>query len=153
MKLNNYARLFERLVKKGTNPIVSATLLLQTFTELKREGINIDKVSEKEIEELLLLEKKGKINKNNLKNLIKNLSLGKTISQSVKEQELGAINNNEVEKIIEKLVKENITLVKSKKMGSIGPLMGDLKKIKELDKADGKLLSDLLRKKIMEVIK
>jgi len=63
------------------------------------------------------------------------------------------IDENEVQKIIEKVVKANEKLVKEKKFGAIGALMGDLMKEKSLKGIDGKILSELLKKEIGKVIK
>ncbi len=151
MKLNNYARFFEKLVEKGVNASVASTLLLQTMTELKREGIETNEIEEDKIEELLLAEKDGRINKNNLKGALKEIVNGKTIEEILKKQV--NIDENEVQKIIEKVVKANEKLVKEKKFGAIGALMGDLMKEKSLKGIDGKILSELLKKEIGKVIK
>ncbi len=150
MKLSNYARFFENLVQKGINPTVGATLLLQTLTELKRENINIEKITENQLEQILILEKKEKINKNSLKEVIKEIINGKNIEEIIKEQDKKTANDKELLEIISKIVRENIDLVKSKKMGAIGPLMGDLMKNESLRKIDGKKLSELLKKEILK---
>jgi glutamyl-tRNA(Gln) amidotransferase subunit E len=152
MKLNNYARFFEELVEKGVNPKVGATLLLQTMNELKRENIKTE-ISEKQIEELLLLEKKGKINKNDLKNALIEITRGKTIQEILNKKQSNELNENETKKIIIEIISKNEKLVKEKGLGSIGPLMGDLMKEEKIREIDGKLLSELLRKEILRVTK
>jgi len=149
MKLNNFARFFEGAVSKGVNPTVAATLLLQTLTELKREGVAINKIEMEKIEELLLLEKKKKLNKNNLRTTLIDLSKGKTIEEILKSQV--RVDNTLIEKEVVKVVKANTKLVKEKGLGAIGPLMGDLMKIESLKGADGKVLSELLKKEIGKV--
>ncbi|MDD3084141.1 MAG: Glu-tRNA(Gln) amidotransferase subunit GatE [Candidatus ainarchaeum sp.] len=148
MKINNYARFFEKLVKKGANPRVSATLLLQTMNELKRDNFEIEKINEEKIEELLLLEKKGKISKNNLKSILIEIIKGKTIKK-ILEQKIN-ISGEEIKKIISKIISKNQKLIKEKKFGAIGPLMGDLMKEEKLREIDGKFLSDLLKKEIQK---
>lgn len=155
LKLSNYARFFEEIIKKGANAKTSATFLLQTLTELKRENVAIEKISLKDIETLLLAEGKGKINKSSLKELAK-LIIEK---EFVAEQAIAsasevafAIDNSFVEKKISEIVKNNSKLVKEKKFAAIGPLMGDIKKIKEFDKIDGKLLSEILKKEIQQLL-
>jgi glutamyl-tRNA(Gln) amidotransferase subunit E len=152
MKLSNYARFFDSVVKKGANPQVASNLLLQTLKELKRENINLKKLREEEIVELLMLEKKGKINKNNLKNAIIEITKGKEIEEILKEQEKNKVDDKDVEKIISNIVRKNEKLVKERKMGSIGPLMGDIMKEEKLQNLDGKLISSILRKEIQKVI-
>ena len=63
------------------------------------------------------------------------------------------VDSNAIEKEFFKIFKANEKLVKEKGMGAIGPLMGDLMKIESLRGADGKILSELLRKEIMKVKK
>jgi len=150
MKLSNYARFFEEIVAKGANAKVSANLLLQTLTELKREGIEVEKAKLSDIEELLLLEAKGKINKSVLASAVKELVKGKSVEEVLlsEKEKAGLINENEVKKIISEIVSKNLALVQDKGMGAIGPLMGDLTKEPALKGVDGKMLSELLRKEI-----
>jgi glutamyl-tRNA(Gln) amidotransferase subunit E len=148
MKLSNYARFFESTVKEGANAKVLAALLLQTLTELKREGVNIEKVPLTQIKELALLEANGKIQKSALGEAVKEISEGKTIDEILASKKVSEIDNKELEKKIIELVEKNIPLVKSKGIGAIGPLMGDVMKDPTLKVADGKVLSELLRKEI-----
>jgi len=151
MKLNNYARFFEKLVDKGANAVTTATLLLQTLTELRRENVSMKEIDLMEVEQLILLEGEGKINKNNLRQALIDLSNGKTITEILKSQV--KIDGNAIEKEVAKIVKTNEKLVREKGMGAIGPLMGDLMKINSLRGADGKVLSELLKKEIAKVKK
>jgi glutamyl-tRNA(Gln) amidotransferase subunit E len=153
MKLNNFARFFEYIVEKGANPKVSANFLLQTFTELKRENINIEEMSLGDIEELLLAEKEGKINKSSLKELAKKIVNGTTIKEAISSasEKTNSIDNKKIQEIIGKVVKKNKALIKEKKFASIGPLMGDLMKEKELKVIDGKILSEMLKKEILKI--
>jgi glutamyl-tRNA(Gln) amidotransferase subunit E len=149
MKLNNYARFFEEIVKKGANPNVTATLLLQTMTELKRGGIEVTDVPNESLGELLLLEKNGKINKNNLKKAVVDLARGQTIKNILSGQTKMSVKS--VATIIEGIVTENKSLVEQKGLGAIGALMGDAMKEEKLRGVDGKLISELIRKEIEKV--
>jgi Glu-tRNA(Gln) amidotransferase subunit E-like FAD-binding protein len=151
MKLNNYARFFEELVKKGTNPTVTATTLLQTLTELKRENIDIEKIQKKEIEKLLIAEAKNKINKSLIKKSLIEISTGKSVEKILSSQK--TINTKEIEPIIEKIVSKNETLIKTRGLGAIGPLMSDVLKEKTLNTIDKKTLSEILTKQIKEKMK
>ena len=151
MKLNNYARFFEESVKKGANPKVAAGLLLQTLTELKRNNIAVEKVSLEEIQKLLIAESKEKISKNDLGEAISEMTKGKTLEEIILSKETKKIDTKEIEKIIITVVKKNEGLVKAKGMGAMGPLMGDLMKETTLKGADGKILSELLKKEIINM--
>ncbi len=149
MKLSNNAVFFEELVKKGANPRVSANLLLQTITELKRENKDVEKIRKKDVEELLLAEKKGKIGKNSLKEALSEIISGKTFKE-VLEKKVETTSGKEVEKIVKEIVQKNIKLVKEKGFGAVGPLMGDLMKEEKLKEVDGKALSDVLKREILK---
>jgi glutamyl-tRNA(Gln) amidotransferase subunit E len=149
MKLNNYARFFEEIIKEGANPKVAAGLLLQTLTELKRSNVPIEKVSLEEIQKLLIAESKEKISKNDLGEAITHLTKGKNLEEILASKESKKIDTKEIEKIIIQVVKKNEGLVKAKGMGAIGPLMGDLMKESTLKGVDGKILSELLKKEIL----
>ncbi len=148
MKLSNYARFFESTVEAGANAKVLAGLLLQTLTELRRGGVEVDKVSLEEIKELALCEAKGKIGKNNLGEAVEALAKGKTLEEVLSGNTTAKVDVKAIEKIVIELVSKNSTLVKAKGMGAIGPLMGDLMKEPTLKGVDGKILSELLRKEI-----
>ncbi|MEI7961361.1 MAG: Glu-tRNA(Gln) amidotransferase subunit GatE [archaeon] len=149
MKLSNYARFFEKIVEKGANAKTAAALLLQTLTELKRNGTAVEKVKLVDIGEILLDEAKGKINKNALAEAIIELSKGKEIEEVINANKVIVVDNKAIEKKIIELVSKNMPLVKAKGMSAIGPLMGDLMKEASLKGIDGKILSELLRKEIL----
>ncbi|MFA6420179.1 MAG: Glu-tRNA(Gln) amidotransferase subunit GatE, partial [archaeon] len=153
MKLNNYARFFEGVVTLGANPKVAAGLLLQTLTELKRNNVATEKVKLIDIQELLLLEAKGKIQKSRLDEAITQISQGKTIKEILSTKESTKVDTNAINSKISEIVNKNIELIKAKGMGAIGPLMGDLMKESSLKGIDGKVLSEILRKEIQEKTK
>jgi glutamyl-tRNA(Gln) amidotransferase subunit E len=144
MKLNNYARFFESLIEKKANPKVAANLLLNDLPELKRKGINVDSIPLEDIEELLILESKGKISKNNLKSAIEKMSNNTALDDIIDSTK--TIDKNEAEKIVSEIVNKNADLVSQKKLGAVGPLMGDV--MKSLKDIDGKYASELLKKEI-----
>lgn len=147
MKLNNFARFFEETVALGANPKVAAGLLLQTLTELKRNGVEVEKVTREELRELLILESKGRISKNNLGEAVEELSKGKTISE-ILSTKTSQTDSKTIENKIKEIILKNSALVKAKGMGAIGPLMGDIMKENSLKGVDGKILSEILKKEI-----
>lgn len=151
MKLNNFARFFEELIAQGANPKVAAGLLLQTLTELKRNNIQIEKITNEDLRQLLLSESKGKISKNDLSEAVIEISKGKTLEEIILSKENNKVDTKEIQKTIQIVIKKNEGLVKAKGMGAIGPLMGDLMKESSLKGVDGKILSELLKKEILIV--
>ncbi|MBT4596911.1 MAG: Glu-tRNA(Gln) amidotransferase subunit GatE [Candidatus Diapherotrites archaeon] len=149
MKLNNYARFFASIVKKGANAGVAANLLLQTLKELKRNEVETEDISTEDIGKLLLLEKSGKINKNNLKKAIVDLARGESVENILSGQSKMGVKT--IITIIEGIVQNNKELVKQKGLGAIGPLMGDVMKEEKLRGVDGKLISEVLRNEIEKI--
>jgi len=151
MKLSNYARFFEECIILGTNPQVSASLLLQTLTELKRENINVEKINSRRIQELLLAESAGKISKSALKEALILISNGENIENIISNQK--QVDYSLIQQVIEKIVEKNIPLIKVRGIGAIGPLMGDLSKEEKLKGIDGKIISEMLKKEIQTKVK
>ncbi|MFA5931440.1 MAG: Glu-tRNA(Gln) amidotransferase subunit GatE [archaeon] len=149
MKLNNFARFFEETVALGAQAKVAAGLLLQTLTELKRNGVEVEKVAREELRELLILESKGKISKNNLGEAVEAISKGKTISEILAKQ-IQSVDTKIIESKIKEIILKNSSIVKAKGMGAIGPLMGDIMREESLKGVDGKVLSEILRKEIQK---
>jgi glutamyl-tRNA(Gln) amidotransferase subunit E len=151
MKLNNFARFFEECVEEKTNPVTTATTLLQTITELKRKGISFEKKYFSELKEILKAEALGKINKKNIPEALEEIVSGKTASQIIEEQSKFANTTSDVEITgeLKKIIEKNSELVLKKTMGAIGPLMGDVMKNEKLRGVDGKKISEILKKEII----
>lgn len=154
MKLSNHARFFEELAMKGHNPVTTATLLLETLTQLKREGIETENISNQMMEELLNEIKKEKILKENIPEILsiwaKKPFIG--IEEIVEETRLEKASEKEIEKIVKKIVEANKQLILEKKEKAISALMGDA--MKQLrGKAKGETISKLLKKETEKIIK
>lgn len=63
---------------------------------------------------------------------------------------LTLLSEEEVERIIDEVIQQNIEVIKAKGMGAMGMIMGRAM-AKLRGRADGKLVSSLVRKKIQEI--
>ena len=153
MKLNNFARFFERKVKEGMDAKMLASFLLDSLVEARRKGADIDKINEKMLEEFLHSISSGKI--------MKEIQLEVFIEWSKKPQEpLEAIitkkagsgaSKGEAEAIVKAIVEKNKILVEKMGERAVGPLMGDaMKQLK--GKVSGTEISNLLKKEIQKHI-
>jgi len=129
--------MFEKFVKmfKNIKPAFIADTLVPTLKEIKRRfGLDTDKITEKEFQEIFSALEQDKIPKNVVIDILIGHASGKLVSM---DKYAGA-SEEEVEKEIEKIVKQKPGL-------SIGAYMG-LVMAKFKGKIDGKKAADILKK-------
>ena len=149
MKLSNFARFFEALLKKGFNATNSAVLLLEGLVQLKREGIDIEQFSEKQLEQIIQAAEKNKITKQIQLDVLREWGKkpNKSFNEIIESLNVSSLNETQLKEIIKKIVQKNFLLIKEKGPSSLPALMGEA--MKELKgKAEGKKISELLKKEI-----
>ncbi len=154
MKLSNHALLFERLVGEGHNPTTAAVLLLEGLVQLRREGVNIERINDRMVEGVLAAMRKKEITQDIALKVLGEWSKAreKSLKEVVKGIGIEKAGCEDVEKVVARVVSKNEAMVKEKGMHAIGALMGDV--MKELrGKAAGGEVSALLRKEIEKVMK
>ncbi|WP_456419831.1 Glu-tRNA(Gln) amidotransferase subunit GatE [Methanocaldococcus infernus] len=155
MVLSYYVDLFEELCKefKNIKPTLIAKTLEETLKEIRREGYNIENIKESHLRELFKALSEGKLAKEGIPEVLKGFCEmpEKEIDEILEIKGLKGLSREEVEKIIEEIIKENIEVVKEKKEKALGMLMGRAM-AKLRGKADGKMVNEILRSKIKEFI-
>ncbi|MDO8538491.1 MAG: Glu-tRNA(Gln) amidotransferase subunit GatE [archaeon] len=149
MKLSNYARFFEELLRKGFNANNSAALLLEGLIQLKRENIDIEQFSDTQLEEILSSTEKGKITKEIQLDVLRNWAKNSTASlqEIISSMNVSMLSEKEVKEIVQKIVANNSSIIKDKGEHSLSTLMGML--MKEIKgKADGKKAAELLKEEM-----
>ncbi|WP_048147892.1 Glu-tRNA(Gln) amidotransferase subunit GatE [Palaeococcus ferrophilus] len=143
--------LFEELVGKGLKPSLVASILVVVLKGLKKE-VPIENITEEHIREAFELYLGGKIAKEAFEEIFKELAVNptKTAAQVAEEKGLTLLSEEEVERIIDEVIKANIEVIKTKGMGAMGMIMGRAM-AKLRGRADGKLVNTLVRKKIQEI--
>ncbi|WP_457754668.1 Glu-tRNA(Gln) amidotransferase subunit GatE [Thermococcus sp.] len=143
--------LFEELIEMGVKPSLAASILVVVLKGLKKE-VPIDNITDEHIKEAFKLYLDNKIAKEAFEEIFKELALHpeKTALQVAEEKRLTLLSLEEVEKIIDEIIQQNIDVIKTKGMGAMGMIMGRAM-AKLRGKADGKLVSQLVRKKIQEL--
>ncbi|MBP1912331.1 Glu-tRNA(Gln) amidotransferase subunit GatE [Thermococcus stetteri] len=143
--------LFEELVERGVKPSLAASILVVVLKGLKKE-VPIEDVTDEHIREAFELYLEGKIAKEAFEEIFKELALHpeKSAKQVAEEKGLTLLSEEEVEKIIDEVIQQNIEVIKAKGMGAMGMIMGRAM-AKLRGRADGKLVSSLVRKKIQEI--
>jgi len=147
--------LFEKLLKTfPDNPVIIITTLIETTRSLSRFGKNIENISEKDYQQIFKKLKEKKISKEAIERLmmLKSDNPHLTIDQIIEKFDIKSISIEDLRKLIEKTSNNNLELIKSRKMGAMGPLMGEL--MKEVrGKIDGAIVSRELKEHLQKIIK
>ncbi|MBI5553643.1 MAG: Glu-tRNA(Gln) amidotransferase subunit GatE, partial [Candidatus Diapherotrites archaeon] len=154
MKLSNWARFFESLVAKGPNPTLVAAFLLEGLTQLRRSGINVDSLSNEQIEELLDAQSKGRMPAESLLPLTARWSESPRLSldELLSMQGVVMVDEPLLRRRVQELLAEKKDLVKEKGLQSFAGLMG-LVMAEFKGKADGKLISKVLSEELSKAVK
>jgi glutamyl-tRNA(Gln) amidotransferase subunit E len=95
----------------------------------------------------------GKITKESIDIIFENIMEGKsrTIEEAIKNTSIETVNEDKLEKIIEKIINENKGIIQNQKERALSPLMGIA--MKELrGKAPGEMVNNLLLKNIKKIL-
>jgi len=144
---------FEFIISKtNVDPTTVGSTLAYTLKELRRDGNDISKLDNELLVETFVLVESGKIAKDVVTDVLTGLcqNMGSP-EETATKLNIIMLSEDEVESVIDGLISENIDLIKERKMGAMGPLMG--KSMERLSgKADGKLVNKLLKDKIHKMI-
>jgi len=151
---SDYTELFEAAAREThVSPTTIAVALTETLKTLKREGVEIDKISDEQIKGLFHLVDSGEAAKEAIPDILTWLAKHEeaTAKEAVRDLGLAIISGEKLEAIIENLIKENASLIKERGKGAFGPLMGIImKSIRGRVKAEevGKILKEKLEKSL-----
>ncbi|MFW9821081.1 MAG: GAD domain-containing protein, partial [Candidatus Thorarchaeota archaeon] len=148
-------RLFDKLIALySDNPSLIFTTLLETTTALRREGKNMENITDDDFYEIFSLLKRGKISKEAIEDILKLKaeSPDLSIKQILKDLKIESISVGDLKTIIQEIIKKNLNLIKEKEMRAKGPLMGEVMK-KVRGKIDGAVVSKELINSINEILK
>ncbi|ESQ25657.1 MAG: glutamyl-tRNA(Gln) amidotransferase, subunit E [uncultured Acidilobus sp. JCHS] len=148
--------LIEELIGRygaSLSPTLIASLIVVTMKGLKSKGVNVDSISEDRLEGLVRLLAKGSVAKEAAEAILAKMAEDPRLGPEEAAKALGLtrLGEEEVRRVIDEVVKENLGLVRQKGEASFGPLMGRaMERLR--GKADGKLVAELLRSRIKEVL-
>ena len=147
---SEYAPLFEILVEETkVSPTVIAAVLTETLKGLKREGIEIENVSDQQIRELFHLIDKGQTVKEAVADVVSWLAKheGASVKQALESLDLIMLSETELEKLIDELIGENKSLIEKSGEGAFGALMGlTMKRVRGRAKAES--VATVLKRKL-----
>jgi len=147
---SEYNELFEIITKEsGVPPTTVAAFLTETLKALKRDGVEIEKVSEEQIREVFKSVGSGELTKEASPDIVSWLSKheNKSLQEAINSLGLKMLSKEEIEKIINAVVKANQDLIKTREANAFGIVMSMV--MKEVrGKANPALVSELLKKKL-----
>ena len=147
---SEYSELFETIIKESdVSPITVTAFLTETLRALKRDGVQIEKVSENKMREIFRSISSGELTKEALPEIFSWLSKheDKNIQEAISGLGLKIIPKEALEKIVDAIIEANKGLVEERGAKVFGILMGMV--MKEVrGKASTTLVSELLKKKL-----
>ena len=151
---SHYLDLFEKIcLEKKLQPNFVASVLCSTITNLERKGLDSNLLKRDEILKTFSLLADEKIGKESIEIIFESVMSGKakTIDEAISKSSVSSISDEELDKILEQMVKENIGIINKQGERSSGPLMGiAMKNLR--GKASGEKISQILQEKIKFVL-
>jgi glutamyl-tRNA(Gln) amidotransferase subunit E len=151
---SEYEELFENVIgQSNVSPTTVAVFLTESLKSLKRGGVQIEKVSNDQIEETFRNLSSGELAKESLQDVVIWLSKNdaKTVKDALESLGLETISSEELVKIVDRVVETNKGMVEERGLNALGPLMGMV--MKEMrGKVNAAFASELIKKKIEQVI-
>jgi glutamyl-tRNA(Gln) amidotransferase subunit E len=151
---SEYGELFENIVRQSkVPPTTIAAFMTETLKALKRDGVTVEKVSDRQLGDIFRLVGEEKLAKEAISEVFTWLSKNeeRTVEAAIKELGLQAIPEAELEKLVTKIVEENKELIKKHGESSFSVLMG-IAMNNLRGKANAALVSKVLRQKLKEAL-
>jgi len=121
---------------------------------LRREGIDVERVTDEQIREAFRLVSTGEAVKEAIPEIVGWLSKheGASVRDAIEELELGMISREELELMIENLLKEHRGFVEERGKDAFGALMGMVME-RVRGRVEARLVAEVLRKRLDEFLK
>ncbi|AXG06921.1 Glu-tRNA(Gln) amidotransferase GatDE subunit E [Haloplanus rubicundus] len=141
--------LFESVVEAGVDATFAAGVLEGTLTELRRDDVPVERLTDDHLREVLLLVEDGDLAKEGVEQVLSTLAENPDLSadEAVEEAGLAGVSEAEVREAVSEVVERNAEQVESEGMGAFSALMGECMGALR-GKADGEIVSDVLREEI-----
>jgi glutamyl-tRNA(Gln) amidotransferase subunit E len=144
-----YMPLFERVVGGGVDPTLAADTLASRLTELRRDDVPVENLSETQVADSLELVDEGEVPREGLTDLLVALAEDPSLSAAAAadREGLGGVGTGAVREAVVEVVERNEDQVEREGMGAFSALMGECMGALR-GKADGDVVSDVLREEI-----
>ncbi|MEC7712143.1 MAG: hypothetical protein VX415_03110 [Thermoproteota archaeon] len=147
--------LFEKICEnKKNSPNFVASILCSSITNLERQGLHTTLLKPEHIIESFELLASDKIPKESLEIIFESIMSGKSgnVLTAMQSTNVSSIDEYKLNEILDKIIQNNMELVKKLEDKAITTLMGiAMKEVR--GKASGKIVNELLEQKIKNTIK
>ena len=147
---SEYFDLFEKICNNDkTSPNFVASVLCSTITNLQRNKFDASLLKDKEIFDVFDLLNENKISKESIEIIFKQIMSGKvvSVSEAIQNASIKNLTEEELSKILDKIIEDNLDKIKQDGMRSISSLMGlAMKQVR--GQVSGNLVNNLLSEKI-----
>jgi len=140
---------YEKAVESGYEPSLVASTVEETLVDLRRDGVPVEEIEDEELLETFALVDEDEVAKEGVPELLRGVAEGGEPDDVADELGLDSAAREEVEEVVDGILDERADYVENEGMGAMGGLMGAV--MEEMrGKADGELVSDVLREKLQE---
>ena len=151
---SGYLSLFERIASKtAVAPSFIAATLTETFVSLRRDGVDVEALTDAIIEDVFTLVDRDVMAKEAVPDVFRWLAEhpGSTAEEAVEELGLRMLSREEVADRVRALVRERMDLVRRLGSRAVKPLMGEV--MRELrGRAKANMIYEILREELENVI-
>jgi glutamyl-tRNA(Gln) amidotransferase subunit E len=141
---------FEAIAKEFGEAKLVASVLLYTFSELRREGLDVDGIPEDHLRELFSLLKAGRFAKEVIPDLLRLMAKnGVRASEALRTLGVQGLSRGDVERIVDEILDASGDLLASRGEAAEKGLMGRVME-RVRGRADGKVVSEILRSRLGE---
>jgi len=143
--------LFEAVVADGVDPTLAAGTLESTLTELRRDDVPVERLTDDHLTDALHLVEDGELPREGLTELLATLAEDPSLSAAdgVEAAGLGGVGEAEVREAVVDVVERNADQVETEGMEAFSALMGECMGALR-GKADGDTVSQVLREEIQQ---
>ena len=150
---SEYFELFEKICKNDkASPNFVASVLCSTITNLQRNDFDASLLKDNEIFDAFNLLNDNKISKESIEIIFKQIMSGKavSVSEAIQNASIKSLTEEELNKILDVIVEDNLDRIKEDGMRSLSSLMGlAMKQVR--GQASGNLVNKLLLEKIKKL--
>ena len=147
---SEYLELFEAVASKSmVSATVIAVALTETLKALKRDGVNVDVVSEEQVRDMFGLIGSGKAAKECIPDVLTWLSdnEGADVGDCLESLGLSMMSMKEVEAMVDDAIEKNSEFIEQRGAGACGALMGIIMK-KARGRVKPQVVNEILKKKM-----
>jgi glutamyl-tRNA(Gln) amidotransferase subunit E len=151
---SEYAELFEIIAKEtNVSPTTVAAFLTETLKALKRDNVQVDRVSENQMREIFKKISAGELAKEAIQDVVVWLSTheGESLEEAITSLGLKTISETELNALIDKVITENKRLIEEQGEGSFGFLMGAVMRSSR-GRTNAALASKMLKERLKKAL-